>query len=75
MAQQVEISGAAPPRFMATEPATKRYLTGNTCPGWEITPFISSAKLFDRAEDAAAAAEPVNAKGRQFVVIPAAVFA
>jgi hypothetical protein len=62
-------------RYMAAEQASRRYLTGNLTPGWETTPFVSSAKVFDSEQAAADAARPLNEAGRQFVAVPAQVLA
>lgn len=63
--------------FMAAEqaPGGQRYLTGNTCPGWEITRFISSAKRFKTEQEAADAADFWNQLGHSFQAVPAQVLA
>ena len=66
-----------PHGYMAAEeaPGGQRYLTGNVTPGWEITRFPSSAKIFSSAEEAASAAESMNRLGHKFEAIPAQVLA
>lgn len=64
-------------QYMATESAVggQRYLTGNTCPGWEITRFVSSAKRFNTEKEAADAADFWNQLGHSFKAVPAQVLA
>lgn len=66
-----------PRGYMAAEqaPGGQRFLTANTCPGWEITRFVSSAKIFDSEDEAAAAADFWNRLGYSFKAVPAQVLA
>lgn len=64
-------------QYMAAEqaPGGQRFLTGNASPGWEITRFVSSAKLFPTKDAAEDAVKPWNNLGFKFEVVPAQVLA
>jgi hypothetical protein len=71
-----QTTATAPAKFMAQRPIPGKrplYFTGNRTPGWEVTPFIGSARLFDDEQAAAEAVLPWTELGQAFEVVQAGV--